>query len=367
MALQTVLGQPSWRVASANVEAFVTQTGGMLGPVKFDIGGRNVEPLSIAPWSEEAGDFPPVIKALRGDFFCLPFGVSLDPYLGEEHPIHGETANGEWQFDNLSGPALDLVFESRIRPAKVYKTVRCGDNAVYQRHMVAGMKGPMCFGHHAMVKFNSPGRLSFSPTLWRQVLPGQFENAASGGYSSLHEGAEFNDMRNAPLAVGGTTDLTEYPAREGYEDLVQFASDPAEPFAWAAVTFQEEGYVYFQLKDPRVLTSTVLWFSNGGRHYAPWSGRHRAVLGIEEVTSYFHLGLRGSIMPNPLQSRGIATYRDLLPGEPLEVRTVFGVAETPTGFDRVSKIVQTGTGIVLLAESGVRVERPLDLMFLGVR
>ena len=33
---KTILGQPSWRVASKNVEAYVTEIGGQLAPVTFD-------------------------------------------------------------------------------------------------------------------------------------------------------------------------------------------------------------------------------------------------------------------------------------------------------------------------------------------
>ena len=36
------------------------------------------------------------------------------------------------------------------------------------------------------------------------------------------------------------------------------------------------------LKNPAQLPVTMLWFSNGGRSYAPWNGRHRDVLGVED-------------------------------------------------------------------------------------
>ena len=73
---KVVLGQPSWRIASKEVEAFVTETGGHLGPVTFKLGGRKIAPYSVAPWAKEKLDrsTPNIIKALRGDFFCMPFG-----------------------------------------------------------------------------------------------------------------------------------------------------------------------------------------------------------------------------------------------------------------------------------------------------
>lgn len=261
---------------------------------------------------------------------------------------------------------LDLILETRARPSKVGKTVRLGDLAVYQRHIVLGLRGPMCFGQHAMVRFQSTGLVSFSPYAWGQVFPGAFEDPGSGGYSSLEAGSAFESLERVPLANGGEADLTVFPSRPGYEDLVQIASDPAEPLAWACAVFPEEGYLYFQIKDRRVLPSTILWFSNGGRHYPPWSGRHRGVLGIEEVRAYFHLGLRGSVSPNPLQRHGLPTYQDCDPAEPLDVRTILGVAPVPSQFGRVATLVRTSTGIVLVDENGVRVERPLDTGFLGL-
>src|SRR5689334_9331989 len=92
---RVVYGQPSWRLASTEVEAYVTELGGQLGPVTFDRKGRKLQPYSVAPWAEErlAPGTPPIIQALRGDFFCLPFGGNSTPWRGEKHPVHGETSN----------------------------------------------------------------------------------------------------------------------------------------------------------------------------------------------------------------------------------------------------------------------------------
>ena len=77
------------------------------------------------------------------------------------------------------------------------------------------------------------------------------------------------------------------------------ASNTDDPFAWTAVAFSKQRFVWFALKNPRVLHSTILWFSNGGRHYGPWNGRHVTVMGLEEVTANFHYGLAESVQANP--------------------------------------------------------------------
>jgi hypothetical protein len=130
------------------------------------------------------------------------------------------------------------------------------------------------------------------------------------------------------------------------------------------VTFPDEGYVWFALKDPRVLRSTVLWISNGGRHYAPWSGRHVSVMGLEDVTAYFHMGLAESAAPNPFSKRGIATHFDLQAGTPLVINYIMGVAALPGKFDRVKSIVPGPKGITIHGTKGGKIQTPLDTSFL---
>jgi len=342
-------GQLSWRLASAQVEAFVTEMGGHLGPVTFDRRGRKLQPYSVAPWAEERTDpaLPPILKALRGDFFCLPFGGNATPFGRERHPVHGETANACWQFRSLETRAgrtcLHLSLTTKVRPGRVDKRIWLvdGQNTVYSQHVVSGMAGPMNLGHHAMLKFpDAPGSglISTSRFVYAQVFPGAFELPEQRGYSLLKPGAEFKSLEKVPTITGEDADLTRFPARRGFEDLVMLVSDPDVPFAWTAVTFPKERYVWFALKDPRVLRETVFWLSNGGRHYPPWNSRHIDVMGLEEVTSYFHSGLAESARKNPISQKGIPTCLTLNPRKPLVVPYIMGVAAIPPGFDRVASI-----------------------------
>lgn len=144
-------------------------------------------------------------------------------------------------------------------------------------------------------------------------------------------------------------------------------ADDSLPFAWTAVTFAQEGYVWFAIRDPRVLRNTVLWISNGGRHYPPWNGRHVNVLGVEDVTAYFHEGVAASAADNPLSQAGHPTAIRLDPDRPLSVRHVMGVAPIPAGFDEVVD-VDPGTepdSVVLRSRSGPTATVPLDLSFIG--
>jgi hypothetical protein len=372
-----VLGQPSWRLNCSNIEAFITRAGGQVGPAIFKFGGRRISPFSVAPWAQEKlpASTPEIIRALRGDFFCMPFGANAAPFRGEKHPLHGQTANDHWKFESMTGSrgetTLHLSMRTTIRPGRVDKTITLleGHPAIYCRHIISEMSGPMDFGHHAMLKFpGEPGSgiLSTSRLLGGQVFPGQFEDPQLGGYSSLKPGATFSDLAKVPRRDGGMADLTRYPARLGFEDLVMVMSDRKQSLAWSAVSFPKERYVWFALKDPKVLCETILWHSNRGRHYAPWSGRHVGVLGIEDVTAYFHYGLAESCKPNPISVKGHPTCVRFVNRNPLTVNYIMACAPTPAGFDGVRKIEphKSNDSVTLTSSSGKTVRVPLSVRFL---
>ncbi len=366
-------GAPSWCFETDRVRAAVTTQGGHLAPVEFRIGRRWVQPYSIAPWAtEDTRKLPPLLRTLRGDFFCLPFGGNAQPWNGEQHPTHGETASRPWRFvsvrPTLSGCEFVARLRTKIRPGEVTKrlTLRQGESNIYSRHELRGFSGPMDFGHHAMLAFpeeNGPGYINLSP--WRRgaVCPQPFESPAQGGYYSLRAGASFRSLERVPLATGGFADLTQYPARAGFEDLVMLSARRQPGLAWTSVTFPEAGWLWIAVKDPRVLASTILWHSNGGRHYPPWNGRHRGVLGLEEVTSYFHFGLAESVAPNEFSRAGIPTFQPLRPDETLLVNYMMGVVPIPPRFDRVATVDFADDHLRIRSRSGIEVMHPFHRAF----
>ncbi len=347
----------------------ITPEGGHLADVKFRLGRSVVEPFSTASWcgKPEASTLIPLLKDLRGDFFCAPFGDG-PAWRGEVHPAHGESANGKWKVMSRSVDEIRATLATRIRKGFITKTIICreGETNLYQTHELEGFSGPMCLGHHAMLDFrrNGPGQLTTSRLRLGQVLPVRFEDPVQGGYSSLKTGAWFKHLDNVSTANGDKADLSSYPAREGFEDLVMVHHKDAEDFAWNAVVFPEKGFVWFALKNPNHLASTVLWHSNGGRHYAPWSGRHRGVLGVEDVTAYFHLGLAASAAKNPWSEKGIPTTLKLQKNRPLRIPYIMGVAAIPDGFDTVKTLSKTQGGIRLESPSGLEIRHAVDTGFL---
>lgn len=361
--LQTVHGAASHTLGNDRVRLAVTRCGGHLAPVQFNLGARWVAPYSLAPWTpdEVDGGLPPMLRVLRGDFFCLPFGDD-----GEGGDPHGETANRVWKKETATTGRLRLRMALSDRPGVVTKTVslRPTDRAVYQEHRIEGLSGRFNFGHHAILQFPEKGGpffLNTSPFKYGATPPVPFTRPAIGEYGALKVGARFRSLAEVPLATGGTTSLHRYPAREGFEDLVMVTSR-AGAFAWTAATL--DGYVWISLKDPRVLPSTLFWFSNGGRHSAPWSGRHRGRVGLEEVCSHFADGPKIA-RKNPLGAR-VPTSRLFRAGSPVLVRMVHVVHPVPETFGPVARVWRKpgGEGIRISNGAGASLDVPVRWQFL---
>lgn len=362
--VQTIHGEPSYTFGTPLVKAALTREGGHLGPVRFAIGDRWVAPYALAPWHpEECGkDVPAILRVLRGDFFCLPFGDD-----GDGTPVHGETANCTWKLVRAKAASVELKMELKGQPGEVVKTVsvRPDERAVYQEHVISGLSGRFNFGHHAILQFpeeGGPFYINVSPFRFGATRPDSFTNPAIGEYSALKVDARFRSLDAVPLAMGGTTDLRQMPARSGYEDLVMVSSR-AQDFAWTAATL--DGYIWISLKDPEVLPSTLFWFSNGGRHYSPWNGRHRGRVGLEEVCSHFNDGRKLS-GKDLLKSRKIPTSRLFSAQKPTHVRVIQLVHPVSEGFGMVTKVQRQpgGEGIRVTGSAGETVDVPVRWAFL---
>ncbi len=376
-ALRNRYNQPSYTIQTDQVSLSIAEMGGCMAPATFyRKTTQPVSPLAIAPWWDEKipGDQPNVIKTLRGDFFCMPFGGGVTQYKGRAYPPHGETANRRWQFKDLTrskaGRALHLKMNLKLQKGTVHKSIALvtGENAVYVRHRVAGLSGPMSYSHHATLQFPDrpgAGRLSFSKPKHAATFYEPLESPETQTYSILKPSSVIRDLTKVPLIDGTITDLTSYPNRRGFEDLAMICADPDLDFAWSAVTFEKERYVWFNIKDPKVLASTVLWFTNGGRYFAPWNGRHINVMGMEEGTTFWGDGIEASAKPNDLSRRGIKTCHKFKANALLDVPCIMGVARVPRGFKVVRAIKQIDASTVRIVGNGrLRVDIPLQLGFL---
>ena len=240
--------------------------------------------------------------------------------------------------------------------------VRPGETVIYQRHTLSGGTGRLPIGHHAMLKAESPLQLAFAPLLTALTPPEPVE-VPPLGRPLLAQDQVIADIHRARRADGGTVDLTMFPSPDGFEAIWMAVTDPAQSLGWSAATAAEEGWVWFGIKDRRVLPETLLWFSNGGRDYPPWNGRHRRVIGIEEICGYFHVSHAASIADNPVAAMGIPTAVTLSPATPVVVSYVFGLAAIPPGFGAVQSIVPSPGGVTLADKAGRETFGACDLSF----
>lgn len=375
--LQIVNNEPSFCFGTASTRLAVTRTAGMMGPVTFFADSpAPVEPYYMNPWWNEGVDAsqPTLLGVLRGDFFCAPFGGNGEPFDGTVYPPHGEPANMPWQLDEhratSAGAAIQMSQGQTLRAGQVRKQIAVleGQSVVYSRHDLAGMSGPTTLGHHANLFLPDgvePAYLSFAPHRYAHTYVEPTERPEGRGYSIIKPDAQIEDLTRCPLINGETTDLTRYPTRRGFEDIVIICSDQARDFGWSAFSVPALGYVWFALKDPKALASTLLWMSNGGRHFPPWNGRNVNTIGIEEITGFFHEGIAPSARENFLEKMGVPTHVELSPERPTTVNYIQGVARLPQGFTRVASIEASGeTGVRLTSEEGLSIEVALEISFI---
>jgi len=365
--MTSVHGAPSFSLSSDLITLHITRDGGHLAPVEFKLGERTVSPYALAPWKPDEidGELPVLLKNLRGDFMCLPFGPQ------EDGPPHGETANNKWQLVAETEGSLSLEIEASDVLAKVTKTISVhpGQTAIYYEHRISGLDGDFSYGNHPILDISKvakgKARISVSPFRWASVYPEYFSNPADGAHQALKIGAIFTDLSEVPLGEEGTTDLTCYPARSGTDDLVMMVSEEAteaQPFAWSAVVM--DGYVWFSLKDPAYFPATMLWLSNGGRSAPPWNSIHTARLGIEDVCSHFCDSVDIS-RKDLLRNLAIPTTRAFSKDKPVTLRNIQAVAATPEGFGLVKSIIPSGENSVTITdENGDSVQTALNWKFL---
>lgn len=370
--------QPSYTISNADVSLSVTVIGGHMAPVTFfRTDNQPVQPYHITPWQDEPKtEMPvPVLVPLRGDFFCMPFGGNSDPVNGEKHPPHGEVAGSPWSAAQISEQkkvtSLTMALSPSVRKGRVVKQLSLisGHNAVYSKHTIEGFAGAVPLGHHATLRMpekDGAVHLSSSPIRFGMTYPGTFSDPKNREYQALLPGAKFTELTKVPALAKGApdADLSRLPGRYGHADLIQLVNETgSEHPAWIAAAYPDDGYVWFALKDPKMLASTVFWMEYHGRHGHPWNGRNNC-LGLEDVTAYFADGLAASTQENVLTKEGVETAVELSATAPTEIRYIQGVAKIPTGFDRVASIDFAPGQISLVSPSGQRVTTPVNHEFL---
>lgn len=315
----------------------VQSLGGMLAPILFLLpDGRQVSPMQVAPWGNDPAraGLPGVLRELRGDWPCVPFGFDgprdLTPGWtpdGEGFPgsglAHGVCSNTDWEVVEQTGTQLLLecrypedhpvrLVRRRIAPDPRAPAVDIGLEIEVRRPC------RLPVGVHPTFRLSPrPGSVAIEPAAYRSIhsFPGDLEP----GCALFTPGVEFAALTAAPLREGGTADVSRLPLERDFEELVQIAGLAGE----VALHYRDEGYRARLTWDASHFPSALIWMSNRGRQAYPWSGRHLAI-GIEPVASAFDLGPAIATGTNPLARSGIATALSFHPGSTF--RTTYRIA-----------------------------------------
>jgi len=362
---KVIAGAKSWVIANKDTELAITEEGGQMAPVVFFRDSKSpVKPYYIAPWSEEDLKIDaPVLRHLRGDFFCMPFGEG-----------HGEPASAKWKFQTVKtekdATTLELAMDTKVRPGHLTKQLSIveGESVIYQCDTISDATGKMCLGHHAILDVPEEQgsiRITTSPILFGMTNPVIPWFYSEGEYYALQPNKKFKSLSKVPTIWKDEpfTDCSIYPNRRGFIDILQVYAKQGKNPGWIAAAVPARGYLWFALKDAEILPSTVMWMENHGRHQSPWNGRN-CCLGLEDVIGYFADGLKNSISPNQLNEAGIPTFHELSKKTPLAVRYIQGVVRIPKTFDKVSKVSFGKDSVTFVSESGTSAETKVRYGFL---
>lgn len=328
----------TWNITWNRGRASLQSLGGMLAPAEFLLAdGRWVQPLAIAPWGDDQGPeynaLPGLLKRLRGEWPCIPFGSSRAglPAAWEELPNtfrdqapHGYGSNNHWTLIKRKPDELALAIDypdnhpiarvtRRIAGVRDFPQLRLGLEVEVRDEIELGLAVHPVF------------RLPDEPGQAEIVIVGEGGGRtfplANDVSSQLRCDTRFASIRRAPLSNGEFVDLSRLPLASSNEDLVQVVATGGA----VALSNLAEGYVATLSYDSELFPTVVLWIANCGWGAYPWLGRFRA-LGIEPARAAFDLGQGVSANPsNPWRHQGVATSISLRPGASLRTSYTISV------------------------------------------
>lgn len=286
-------------------------------------------PLAVAPWREEElpETIPGHLRALRGVFPCLPFGVAPGPREAGAgwrefidsvvpDPPHGAAANGLWRrregggadiveiaYDHADGPILQERQSFRGDSQSASLTVD------YRATVRQSVRLP--FGYHVLVCWPlAPDTVELKPGAFAFGLT--YPGIVEPGCMVVRPNAMFDALEAVPSASGGTVDLTR-PAHAGpLEDVVQLCGIDGV----FEVCYPSERSGLRITWDTRMMPSCLVWLSRFGLKEPPWNGRFTAI-GIEPIAAAFDFAPEVSAGGNPIARLGTSTAVELTPDRPL--------------------------------------------------
>lgn len=327
----------NWDIAWDRGSATVLQTGAMIGPAHLVLDdGRSIQPFAVAPWADDTGGeyeaLPPLLKRLRGEWACVPYGMpdppaSLSdswrpplPLQREDDTFHGYSSNAAWQLASRSDASLDLVLDyPASHPVRRVTRRIEGEPGRSRLKFALGIETradtTLPIGLHPTFRLPAePGLASL--TFDGDALVHTYPIDAEPGVSRLEPDRRGQLLHRVPCKDGSVADLGRHPLPYATEELVIVTGHGGG----ATLTNAAEGYAVRLRWDEVAFPSCMLWISNRGRAAYPWNARFQA-LAIEPVIAPFDLGTDVGRDPNnPLRRAGIPTARSFTANTPWTTR-----------------------------------------------
>ncbi|MDR3172864.1 MAG: hypothetical protein LBU19_01320 [Treponema sp.] len=313
-----------------SIRVLINDQGGMI-PELSSIRGKTPINAHWIPWfrsgsgtaftEAEHGGFwkANLLYHLAGNFPCAPnFGPGqiLD---GVNMPPHGWTANLQWKFvnhgiDEESGAAWALsTLESPDTAMPLFfqklDAVIPGHPVHYTSLTVKNRGGrdiTIGMGQHNTLGsplIQAGCRISGAAHAWATPPAGGEFDATT----RLVLGAEFKTLAEAPLARGGTADISLVPGPIGYTDFAVGVIPASARLGWSALVNPslKLAYICFftgpaaQGADDIILYFNDLWMQYGGRRFTPWAAYEGGTdfsycLGTENSVAAYAYGLEYS-------------------------------------------------------------------------
>jgi hypothetical protein len=328
-----------WRIEWDAGRAAVQALGGMLGPLALTLpDGREVEPLALGDWSEAEGPaydaLPPMIRGLRGEWPCVPFGLDRPRALPPAwHPLpspavdpwtHGFGSHHEWTLMDRGTDTVTIAIhypgDHPVR--RLQRTVRGipGRPAIAIDLEVEMRKDfDLCLALHPV--FRLPETAGGMEIVIEGAGEGRTYPLVPDPTSRVVPDASFATLAAVPAPGAATVDFSHLPSESPSEDLLQVVASAGR----VVLRNHAERYAAALEYDPGLFPTIMLWIANGGLAGYPWNGRFRA-LGVEPCRAAFDLGPAVSASPaNPWRKAGLPTTIPLAAGDRLATRYAISV------------------------------------------
>ena len=293
---------------------------------KFKIGNRILTPLHSANWKNDKSNkhkkIPGILKNLRGEFPCVPFGIntsvgslskdwknsfSKKPYIINDP--HGFAANNVWDLIKLTSKSAEfkIFYPKKDNIDYIMRTIKVNNKNPSKidcsLKIIVKKDCKLPIGIHPMINIPNeknkikiiPGKFKFGLTYPGVMLSGNTLGKINSEYSSIN---------NVEGFIAKKINLSKPPFDGNFEDLFQLCGTDGS----IAIENYKDNYKFKYNWNPNHFSSVLIWISNKGRSEYPWNKKHITV-GLEPMTSAFGLSpYVSNNKKNPINIRGVPTY-----------------------------------------------------------